>query len=637
MADTLKRFAINGGFWGVRQKLITDTVVPYQERVLNDKVEGAEKSHAVENFTLAAEKLRTGTCGEDFYGMVFQDSDVAKWLEAAAYSLLLKPDAELEKRCDEMIALVGSAQQADGYLNTYFTVKSPEKKWTNLQEGHELYCAGHMIEAGVAYYECTGKKNLLDIVCAMADCIYKRFVTDGVPGWPGHPEAELALMKLYGCTGEERYRELAQHFLDARGTSDYYIAESEKRQWTVWGANPYDKEYTQSHLPVREQTNAVGHAVRAVYLYTGMAEAAKASGDEGMKAACRALWSNLTGCRMYVTGAIGSAYEGEAFTKDYHLPNDTAYAETCAAIGLVFFAKAMLELDRDGKYADVMERALYNCVLAGMELDGTKFFYVNQLENLPGISGEASSHPHTRPQRPKWFTCACCPPNAARLIASLGRYAWSEAEGMVYSDLFVSGTLDLTGKYGGKITVETDFPLNGTIRYVCEPTGKGEKLSLAIRLPRWSRETKITLNGAHVNYKNENGYAVIADVFGERNVIGVELDIGVRMVYANPKVASDSGKAAFTRGPLVYCAEGADNGGNVLGLYAAKDGGVSESFSDRLCGIVEVEADGFINRGTDELYSYNAPSLEKTKIKLIPYYAWANRGINEMRVWLPVK
>ncbi|HEX3020914.1 MAG TPA: beta-L-arabinofuranosidase domain-containing protein, partial [Lachnospiraceae bacterium] len=417
MSDLLKNFTVSDNFLGRYERLVNDVVIPYQEKVLNDEIEDAEKSHAIENFRAAAKMIATGKCDEEFYGMVFQDSDVAKWLEAAAYTLLKYPDQELEKRCDEVIDLIGQAQHEDGYLNTYFTVKEPDKRWTNLQEAHELYCAGHMMEAAVAYAESTGKTKLLSIMSNMADHMYQRFFKEGVPGYSGHPEVELALMRLYRCTRNEKYKELAEHFINVRGVdSDYFSKERQKNKWTVWGSDPSNKEYTQSHAPVREQVKAVGHAVRAVYLYTGMADVASETKDQVLANACETLWENITESRMYVTGAIGSAYEGEAFTKDYHLPNDTAYAETCASIGLIFFSRKMLDLNKNGKYADVMERALYNCVLAGMQLDGERFFYVNPLEVIPGISGESVTHHHALPQRPKWFACACCPPNVARLL-----------------------------------------------------------------------------------------------------------------------------------------------------------------------------------------------------------------------------
>jgi DUF1680 family protein len=570
--------------------------------------------------------------------MVFQDSDVAKWLEGAAYSMALHPDSVLEKRCDEIIEIIGSAQHKDGYLNTYFTVKEPDKRWTNLEEAHELYCAGHLIEAAVAYAECTGKTRLLEIMCRMADHIYERFITNGTEGYPGHPEIELALVRLYRCTGNEKYKELALHFINVRGENHYFRREFEKNMWTVWGNDPAQREYSnyeynQAHKPVREQEQAVGHAVRAVYLYTGMADCAYETGDQSLYEACRRLWKNLTQRRMYITGAIGSAYEGEAFTKDYHLPNDTAYGETCAAIGLIFFAGKMLKLERRSEYANVMERALYNCVLAGMQLDGRRFFYVNPLESLPGISGEAQTHRHALPQRPKWFSCACCPPNVARLLPSIAEYAWDFDDSTIYSNLFIGGQLDLTDQFGGQLTLKTAYPYDGRLEYTFS---KKMSLTLAVRLPDWSADTQISLNGKTTDYSVKDGYAYISGTFDENDMIMVELDMSVKKIYANSKVSADSGKVAIQRGALVYCAEGVDNGGDVLGLKIKRDGKitVSDYNNDKLCGICEIKAEGVKIKQTEGLYSYSAPESEPTEIVLVPYYTWGNRGINEMRVWI---
>lgn len=636
----VKKFEISDGFWGRYEKLVREVVLPYQENALNDRIEDAQKSHCIENFRMATEKLRTGKCNGEFYGMVFQDSDVAKWLEGAAYSLAQQSDAELEQRCDEIIALIGQAQHKDGYLNTYFTVKEPDKRWTNLHEAHELYCAGHMIEAAVAYAECTGKTKLLEIMCGMADHIYRHFIVERAEGYPGHPEIELALMRLYRCTQEEKYKELALHFINVRGAnSDYFIQEKQKNKWSVWGGHPTDKEYAQNVAPVRIQSKAVGHAVRAVYLYTGMADAALETDDESLTEACKTLWNNITQSRMYVTGAIGSAYEGESFTKDYHLPNDTAYAETCAAIGLIFFSNKMICLDRNGKYADVMERALYNCVLSGMQLDGTRFFYVNPLEALPGISGEAQTHRHALLVRPKWFACACCPPNVARLLSSLSEYAWHLVSGTLFSNLFVGGTLDLSDTFGGKITLKTTYPYDNKIEYYFEPEKETMDVQLAIRIPAWSRHTMIRLNGSTAEYEFKDGYAYLHANFSMQDVVTVEFDMSARKIYTSNKVSANTGKAAVERGPLIYCAEGVDNESDVLSLSYKKNGEitVSEYLPDKLYGIQELYAEGYRENISDDLYSYEAPAVKECRITLIPYYAWGNRGLNQMRVWIPEK
>lgn len=638
----IRDFTVGEGFFGRYEKLVRDVVLPYQERALNDQIEGAEKSHCIENFRMAAKKLKTGSCEGEFYGMVFQDSDVAKWLEGAAYSLAQSPDAELEKRCDEIIELIGEAQHKGGYLNTYFTVKEPEKRWTNLHEAHELYCAGHMIEAAVAYAECTGKKRFLEIMCAMADHIYRHFIEEGAEGYPGHPEIELALMRLYRSTKEERYKELALHFINVRGVdSDYYKKEYEKNPWRVWGNNVEDKIYGQNYAPVRQQDKAVGHAVRAVYLYTGMADAAAETEDTELADACKTLWNNITQHRMYVTGAIGSAYEGEAFTKDDHLPNDTAYAETCAAIGLIFFSNKMLYLERDGKYADVMERALYNCVLAGMQLDGTKFFYVNPLEALPGISGEAQTHKHTLPVRPKWFTCACCPPNLARLLGSVAEYTWHVDDGTLFCNLFIAGTLDVTEHFGGKVVLHTEYPYGNTVEYRFVPAeGKTSvEVPLAIRVPAWSKETKICLNGKAADCEIKDGYAYIKGAYTADDVITVELDLSVRRVYTSSRVSANTGKAALQRGPLIYCAEGVDNENDVLSLSLKRNGEITagDYLPDELFGIRKLFAEGYREAVNEELYSFDRQETQPCQVTFVPYYTWANRGLNQMRVWIPEK
>lgn len=636
MDELLKEFKINDNFLGHYVDLVLNTVLPYQEKILKDEIPGIEKSHAVKNFELAAEKLATGKCSEEFYGMVFQDSDVAKWLEAAAYSLEINDDKELEKRCDEVIDIIGRAQHKDGYLNTYFTVKEPGRQWTDLCEAHELYCAGHMIEAAVAYAECTGKTKLLHIMCGMADNIYDHFITNKAEGYPGHPEVELALMRLYDYTENDKYKTLAEHFINVRGVdSDFFIKEGKKRDWDVWGNFGEDKEYAQNQKPLREQDKAVGHAVRAVYLYTGMASVALETHDETLVHACRVLWDNITKCRMYITGAIGSAYEGEAFTKDYHLPNDTAYAETCAAIGLVFFARKMIDIEKDSTYADVMERALYNCVLAGMEQDGKRFFYVNPLEVIPGISGEAKTHRHALPQRPNWFTCACCPPNVARLLTSISKYAWSVEDKTVYSHLFVGGVLDESEKLKGSIKVETGYPYDGTVKYSFEPVNNDMNITLAIRMPYWSRKTEVLLNGKKAAGKVNDGYMYIKGCFTGDDVVTVNFDMKINTVFANSNVSADSGKVALMRGPIVYCAEGVDNDKNVLDLYLKKNGSIKlKEFKD-FPGAVSIKAEGYRISNTKELYSFERPEKVPCEITLIPYYLWDNRGLTQMRVWIP--
>lgn len=626
----IKNYHSKSGFIFRYQKLIKEVVLPYQWEILNDRVPGAEKSHVVANFINAGKVLRGEDPGDGFYGMVFQDSDAAKWIEAAAYSLEIFPDQELEKTVDGLIELIEQAQDEDGYLNTYYTIKDKEKRWTNLLEGHELYCAGHMMEAAVAYYEATGKDKLLKVMQRNAAHIYRHFVEQGNPGYPGHPEIELALLKLYQAAEDEKCLLLAQHFIDVRGVDPYYFEKEVKsRDWQVWGNDAKDHDYQQSARPVREQSDATGHSVRAVYLYTGMAQLAARTGDEELKSACKRLWESITNRRMYLTGGIGSTVQGEAFTVDYDLPNDTAYAETCASIGLMFFASGMLELEPDSRYSDMMERAFYNTVLAGMQLDGKKFFYVNPLEVIPGISGEAVTHRHALPERPGWYACACCPPNVARLIASFGTYAYGENEDTAFCHLFAEG--DVSFQNGMEINCRTGYPYEFQITYRIEK-GQGE---LAVRIPEWSSETGFTHNGKQAAYTVKAGYAYLK--VSEGDVITVTLEDQVHRMFASSKVAENTGCAALQRGPLVYCFEGVDNEEHVLSLFLSKEGeGKPGPYNENLLnGTTQIKIRGWKQQETDALYTRERPCLSETELTAVPYYTWGNRGINQMRVWLP--
>ena len=629
----VKNYKSREGFVYRYQKLIKDTVVPYQYAVLNDAVEGVAKSHVIANFENAAKAVKGEDVGDGFYGMVFQDSDAGKWIEAAAYSLVLFPDEKLEKEVDELIEKIEAAQDTDGYLNTYFTIKDKDKRWTNLLEGHELYCSGHMMEAAVAYYEATGKDKLLKVMQKNAAHIYNHFITEGHEGYPGHPEVELALLRMYHTTGDKVCLDLAKHFIDVRGVDNkFYEKEAQKRNWKVWGNNPKNHDYQQSGKPVREQKDATGHSVRAVYLFTGMADLAAVTEDEELKQACKRLWESITERRMYVTGGIGSTVEGEAFTVDYDLPNETAYAETCASIALMFFASKMLEMEMDSKYANVMERAFYNTVLAGMQLDGKRFFYVNPLEILPGISGVIHTHRHDLPERPGWYACACCPPNAARLIASFGKYAYSENADTSFVHLYADGEVSFDN--GMKLKCETEYPYDFTVTYQVEKGGK----ELAFRIPDWSSSYSVTKNGEEMQGELVKGYLYLTDV-QDGDVITLKLDDTVKRIYTSTKVAENTGAVTLQRGPLVYCVEGVDNEGDVLSLMLKEDGEIktSEFLKDELMGCVKLQAEGYRVVSADTLYSMTKPEKKECMITAVPYYTWGNRGINQMRVWLPEK
>lgn len=636
---------IQDDFWNSYTDLVRETVIPYQWEALNDRIEGAEPSHSIRNFRIAA-GLEQG----EFGGWIFQDSDLYKWLEAVAYSLRRHPDPELERIADEAIDLIGQAQQENGYLNTYYTIQEPGRQWTNLYEAHELYCAGHLFEAAVAYYEATGKRKLLDISCRFADLIDSLFGTK--PGqlraYCGHPEIELALVKLYGVTGEERYLDLSLYFVDERGSQpSYFVEEWERRGRTsIWNQGEPNLEVYQSHLPVREQPAAVGHSVRAVYLYSAMADLARLTGDAKLREACERLWANTTGKQMYITGGIGATHLGEAFTFDYDLPNDTVYAETCASIGLIFWAHRMLRLEPKSEYADVMERALYNNVLGSMAKDGKHFFYVNPLEVWPEASARNPDRHHVKPVRQKWFGCSCCPPNVARLIGSLNDYIYgvSDDGGTIYAHLFIGSeaTFELDGRLV-TLRQRSELPSNGRVEFrVALPEGgDGAAFELALRVPNWfqSGRPELRINGETLRYRVENGYARIGRSWTDGDVLVWLLPLETKLIAAHPRIRADAGKAAIQRGPLVYCVEEADNGAPLASLSLAEEPNLSERFDpDVLGGCIVVEGDGFIR--DDSAWDEGRPyrPLDRRKIaarfKAIPYYLWGNREPGEMIVWL---
>lgn len=627
----INQVKISDDFWSKRQDLVTDVVIPYQEKILSNEIEDAEKSNAIANF-----KITAGLEQGEFYGMVFQDSDLAKWLEAVAYSLNLKEDPQLEKRADAIIDAIEKAQQEDGYLNTYFTIKEPERRWVNLLECHELYCAGHMMEAAAAFYELRGKDKLLHVMERMADHIIERFGEEKEEGIPGHQEIEIGLLCLYRATGKEKYLRQALYFINQRGQNPHFFKdEAAKRDWTHFGMEPEDTYYNQSFAPVREQKTAEGHSVRAVYMYTAMAELAARTGDESLRRACETIWENITQKRMYITGGIGSTSHGEAFTVDYDLPNDTVYAETCASVGMIFFARKMLELSPSAKYADIMERELYNGVISGMQLDGKRFFYVNPLEVDPSVSGKVPIYKHVRPERPRWYACACCPPNVARLLTSMGKYIWGEGESCIYSHLFIGSKLEAEA---ADITLEASLPWEGTALYTVEPK-TAKEFSLAIRLPKYAKNLRITVNQTLIDHQSlaRDGYAYITRAWSKGDQVSVSFDMPVTRIYANTAVRANAGAVALTRGPIVYCLEGVDNGERLQELRIPRDAEVkiNKYEEETLSGVVSLSMEGLrVKTATTELYTDKPPVTEAVTIKAVPYYAWGNRGLNQMKVWI---
>ncbi|MDO5521340.1 MAG: glycoside hydrolase family 127 protein, partial [bacterium] len=515
-------------------------------------------------------------------------------------------------------------------------VARPTEKWTNLQEGHELYCAGHMIEAAVAYYEATGKTELLTIVKKNVDLIYHRFVEEGREGVPGHPEIELALVRLYRVTKEKKYLELAKHFIDARGQDrELFVREKKARSWTSWNSDPYDTDYTQNSHPVREETNAVGHAVRALYLCTGMAMTAAETKDKTLVDACKKWWNSVTKKRMYITGGVGNSAPGEAFTEDYFLPNDLAYNETCASIALIFFAREMAAITNDASYVDVMERALYNTVLASMQLDGKHFFYTNPLEVNPNYAHIVPVLNHVYPRRPKWHGCACCPPNAARLITSLDRYTWHQSNGIFYSDLMIGGTY--RPEEGIEIEVESSYVKDGQVTYHIRKEND-KSINLAIRVPAWSKETKIEVNGVTQQVKLEHGYQLFSKL-ESGTVIHMQFDFTPHKIYANPNVAADLGKCAIVAGPFTYCFEDTDNKVDVNRLFInALAEPIAQEITDTTLGETrKVTIPGYYYEETEALYLEKRPKARAIVLTAVPYYAWGNRSEGSMKVWLPEK
>ena len=655
---SLAKVQVTDAFWKKEMELVRTEVIPYQWNALNDNVPGAAPSFCMRNYRRAGEVEKERKAKGDkfvqikypldtfetlpkdgkmdgrFYGFLFQDTDFTKWVEAVAYSLTQHPDPELEKTADEAIEAVCAAQREDGYLDTYYLINDQDMIFTNLKDNHELYCFGHLTEGAVAYYQATGKDRLLKAAERFADFIASKLGhgEGKKAGYPGHEIAEMALMRLYDLTGEQKYLDLAKYFIDERGTKPYYY-DIERGLTCPEGEERYS--YNQANRPVRQQDEVQGHSVRAVYLYSGMADVARATQDESLLKACETLWNNMVHQKMYVTGGIGATHIGEAFSFNYDLPNDTAYAETCASIGLVFFARRMLEIQAKAEYADVMELALYNGVLSGMALDGKSFFYVNPLEVLPEACHKDERKFHVKPIRQKWFGCACCPPNLARTVSSVASYAYTENDTTLFVHLYMGGTVE-----GEKVkaSITSEFPWDGHVSVTCESDTK-EPYTFAFRIPGWcaSYEKEIP-KGAEVEEKD--GYLYVTKVWAKGETIRLNFPMEIQFLASNPLVREDAGRVAVKRGPVVYCMEEADNGKNLHLTKLCVNGEKTAEAADELGEhFVRVTAEGRrMKLGDAEkqpLYHlYQKEEEEKTKLKLIPYYMWNNRGEGEMQVWI---
>jgi DUF1680 family protein len=624
-------------FWARYIELTRTEMLPYQWEVLNDRIPQVTPSYCIHNLRLAA-GLEKG----EYQGPNYQESDLGKWIEAVGYVLVARPDPALEKKADEAIDLICAAQQEDGYLNIYNIVTGQEKRWTNMKDGHELYCLGHLLEGALSYYKATGKDTFLNAMIRYTDLVDKTFGPEPEKhkGYPGHEEIESALIRLHELTGNERYLKLAKHFIDQRGQEPLYFDEEINRYAPDAQRLAFRSRQYQAEIPVREQHDARGHAVRQVYLCVAMAELSKILDDKELFAACGRLWESITERRMYITGSIGSSAHGEAFSFDYDLPNDSAYAETCAAIGLVFFARRMLEISPDSRYGDTMERALYNGVLSGIALDGKSFFYVNPLEVWPDAVEKDPFKSHVKIERQKWFGTSCCPPNVARLLTSLAHYTFTlNNEGLLFMHLFIGGTYK-HNVGGTEITldIETRYPWDGLIK-VSVSAALPVNFPFAFRVPHWSPKYTVTINGKEAAVPRKNGYAYLTRSWKTGDTLSINFDMPVMVNRANPAVRENLGKVAVSKGPLIYCLEEADNGKNLHLLYLAENPDFTTVFKpDTLGGISVMSSNGkelINNWPKGSLYRKAEPVLcaDKT-LTWIPYYAWANRGRGEMRVWV---
>jgi DUF1680 family protein len=606
-------------FWKPRM----DTVIAVTIPVCMDQTE--IKTPRLRNFEKVARHR-----GEKHEGIYYDDSDVYKALEAIAYALKDKPDPALEKRADDWINKVAAAQLPDGYLNTYYTLGDLNKRWTDMAM-HEDYNGGHLIEAGVAYFEATGKRKLLDVSIRFANHVDSQF-GPGKRHWvTGHEELELALVKLFRATGNRKYLALADWLLGERGHRYGY-----GYSWTNW----HDTAYAQDVTPVKQTREITGHAVRAMYLYTGAADVAHYAQDEGYTAAMKQVWEDVVYRNMYITGGIGSSGTNEGFTADYDLPNENAYCETCASVGMVFWNQRMNQLTGESKYIDVLEKSLYNAASDGLSLKGSTFFYENPLTS----DGQTVRRP--------WYGTACCPANIARLISSLGNYLYAQTQDGLWVNLFVGSETQI--KFPGntvRVSQTTNYPWDGDIRLLLEPEHNG-KFGLHIRIPGWAQNQaspgntyvflnndaqlpKVTLNGHDVAFTMVKGYAVVEREWKKGDEIRVHFPMEIRRVVAIDRVKDDQNRVALQRGPLIYCLEHADNDGQAQNVILPDEASLTSAFHPEILqGVVMISGDLLVVKAAPDGLSL---ITTRKKITAIPYYAWANRGAGEMEVWIPRK
>jgi DUF1680 family protein len=620
---------LEGDFWKERLETVLSRTILSQHKKLGEY-------GLLESLKLPQPPppLRFPRHANGFTVQVFWDSDVGKWIEAASYALSHRRDADIEAKIEAIVDDFEKAQAPDGYLNCWYLGREPEKKFSNLRDNHEFYNAGHMLEGAIAYFETTGRRRWLDIMERYVAHIRSVFgpEPDRKHGYDGHQELEIALIKLYRLTGERKHLDFATYLINERGKPNphFFDVEREEREKKGWEYQRYVQgtyEYSQSHKPVREQTKVVGHAVRAMYMYTAMADLAAELGDADLKRACETLWNDVMITKMYVTAGLGPSAHNEGFTFDYDLPNQTAYAETCASVALIFWAQRMLHLDLDGKYADVLELALYNGALSGLSRDGEHYFYANPLES----NGSA--------ERWEWHTCPCCTMNVSRLVASVGGYFLSTAPDGIAFHLYggISAAREVAGT-SVEIRETSNYPWSGDVTINIDPASPAA-FDVKLRVPGWSKSHTITVNGQAVTAAPVNGYVTIHRTWSRGDTIRLDLPMPAERLYANPGVIMDVGRVALKRGPLVYCVEEADNpGGSVQRLKLPRNAELkSTTRSDLFGGAVTLSAPAKAIDAGDwrDLYRTAPPKESEATLTALPYYLWANRSRGSMVVWIP--
>jgi len=620
---------LEGQFWKERLDTVLARTIPSQHKKLAEYT-------ILDSLKLPnpPPPLRFPRHANGFTVQVFWDSDVGKWIEAASYALAHRRDADIEAKIEAIVDDFEKAQAPDGYLNCWYLGHEPDKRWTNLRDNHEMYNAGHMLEGAIAYFRTTGRRRWLDIMERYLDHIYSVFGTEPGKkrGYDGHEEIELALIKLYYLTRDKKHLDFATYLINERGQQPphFFDVEREEReggdskQRYVFG----NYEYSQSHKPVREQDKVVGHAVRAMYLYTAMADLAAELNDPALKRACETLWDDVMVTKMYVTAGLGPSAQNEGFTTDYDLPNETAYAETCASVALIFWAQRMLHLDLDGKYADVLELAMFNGALSGLSRDGEHYFYANPLES------------DGTPTRWDWHTCPCCTMNVSRLVASVGGYFVSSAKAGIAFHLYggISTKVETAGTTVA-LRETSNYPWSGDIKIEIDPEIPAA-FEVKVRIPGWCQGAKVAVNGQPVAVDAAvNGYLTIDRTWTKGDVVTLDLPMPPVRLYAHPAVRPDAGRVALKRGPLVYCIEEADNpGGRVQRYKLPRNAELKTSTrADLFDGIVTLTADAIAIDESDwnTLYRTTAPKDGPAKLTALPYYLWANRGQGSMLVWVP--